>query len=108
MFDRAGGLKACVLITNPTVSDGPILMGSVRASRALNLSLPGDLALAGFDNEPWTELVEPGLTVIEQPVSEIGARAMRLLFERIDNPDQPVRKVVLTGRLVARGSTRRR
>ncbi|QGY04769.1 LacI family DNA-binding transcriptional regulator [Methylobacterium mesophilicum SR1.6/6] len=90
------------------VSNGLILMGAVRASRTLNLSLPGDLALAGFDNEPWTELVEPGLTVIEQPVSEIGAQAMRLLFERIDTPDQPIRKVVLTGRLVARGSTRRR
>lgn len=87
------------------VSNSLSLMGALRAARALNLTLPRDLALAGFDNEPWTELVEPGLTVIEQPVSEIGAQAMRLLFERIERPDQPVRKVVLSGRLVARGST---
>ena len=88
------------------VSNGLILMGAVRAARALNLSLPRDLALAGFDNEPWTELAEPGFTVIEQPVAEIGAQAMRLLFERIGRPDQPVRKVVLSGALVQRGSTR--
>lgn len=89
-------------------SNGLILMGAVRAARAQKLALPRDLALAGFDNEPWTELVEPGLTVIEQPLSEIGAQAIRLLFERIAQPDQPVRKVVLSGRLVPRGSTRTR
>ena len=80
-------------------------MGAVRAARALGLAVPRDLALAGFDNEPWTDLIEPGLTVIEQPVAEIGAQAMQRLFERIAKPDQPVRKIVLSGRLVARGST---
>ncbi|MCG5248646.1 hypothetical protein [Methylorubrum extorquens] len=36
---------------------------------------------------------EPGPTVIEQPVAAIGAQAMRLLFERIAHPGQPVREV---------------
>ncbi|AWN36282.1 LacI family DNA-binding transcriptional regulator [Methylobacterium radiodurans] len=90
------------------LSNGLILMGALRAARGLGLHVPGDLALAGFDNELWTDLVEPGLTVVEQPVDEIGAQAMRLLFDRIAHPDQPVRKVVLCGRTVLRGSTRRR
>ena len=89
------------------LSNGLMLMGAVRAARRLALKVPGDLALAGFDNEPWTDLVEPGLTVIEQPVAEIGTQAMRLLFERIESPNQPVRKVTLSGRAVLRGSTRR-
>ncbi|MEA1831622.1 LacI family DNA-binding transcriptional regulator [Methylobacterium durans] len=90
------------------VSNGLMLMGAVRAARALALAVPGRLALAGFDNEPWTELLDPGLTVIEQPVAEIGAQAMNLLFDRLKSPDQPVRKVVLSGRPVLRGSTGRR
>lgn len=87
------------------VSNGPMLMGALRAARSLGLAVPGDLALAGFDNEAWTDLVEPGLTVIEQPVAEIGIQAMRLLFERIADPGLPARKVVLSGRLVPRAST---
>ncbi|MFH6782820.1 MULTISPECIES: LacI family DNA-binding transcriptional regulator [Methylobacterium] len=87
------------------LSNGLILMGAVRAARAAGIPWPDGIALAGFDNEAWTDLVEPGLTVIEQPVAEIGAQAIGLLFDRLKNPGQPVRKVVLSGRLVARGST---
>lgn len=89
------------------VSNGLMLMGALRAARGLGLAVPGALGLAGFDNDAWTDLVDPGLTVVEQPVAEIGAQAMRLLFDRLEAPDQPVRKVTLSGRLVARGSSRR-
>jgi len=41
---------------------------------------------------------EPGPTVIEQLVAEIGTQAMRPLFERIAHPGQPVREVTLSGR----------
>ncbi|TWB77850.1 LacI family transcriptional regulator [Nitrospirillum amazonense] len=87
------------------VSNGLFLTGVVKAARTLGLRIPHDIAVAGFDNEPWTELVEPGLTVIEQPVETIGREAMALLFQRLRTPDAPTRKVVLSGRCVARGST---
>lgn len=86
-------------------SNGLILLGMVRATRALGLAVPETIALAGFDNDIWTELVGPGLTVIEQPVAEIGRAAMALLFERLEMPDMAPRKVVLSGRLIARGSS---
>lgn len=99
------------LLTRPdrpeavVVSNGQLLLGVTRALRTAGLSMPGDLAVSGFDNETWTELVGPGLTVIEQPVQEIGATAMALLFERLDRDSLPVRKIVLSGRCVIRGST---
>lgn len=86
-------------------SNGLILLGAVKALRRLGLEMPRDVAVAGFDNEMWTELVGPGLTVIEQPVAEIGRTAMTLLFERLALPDMAPRKIVLSGRLIARGST---
>jgi LacI family fructose operon transcriptional repressor len=86
-------------------SNSLLLMGTLRAIRAAGLRIPADLALAGFDNEPWTELVEPGVTVIEQPLEEIGRQAMALLSERLRAPAAPVRRVMLSGRAVLRGST---
>jgi len=87
------------------VSNGLFLLGVLRAVREAGLAMPGELAIAGFDNDDWTDLAGPGLTVIEQPVYEIGRTAMAMLMERLDNPDQHPRKVVLLGHLVARGSS---
>lgn len=86
-------------------SNSLLLMGALKAARSAGLAIPETLALAGFDNERWTELVEPGITVIEQPVEEMGRAAMSLLLERLHTPELPVRRLVMTGRCVVRGST---
>jgi len=86
-------------------SNSLLLMGALKAARSAGLAIPDALALAGFDNERWTELVEPGITVIEQPVEEMGRAAMSLLLERLRTPELPVRRLVMTGRCVVRGST---
>ncbi|RBC96603.1 LacI family transcriptional regulator, partial [Xanthomonas oryzae pv. oryzae] len=49
--------------------------------------------------------VEPGITVVEQPVEDMGRAAMSLLLERLSNPQLPIRRMVMTGRCVMRGST---
>ena len=87
------------------VSNGQMLLGLCRSLKRAGLETPRDIAIAGFDNETWTELVGPGLTVIEQPVADIGRSAMDLLFERLRRPDMATHKVVLAGRLVVRGSS---
>jgi len=86
-------------------SNGVMLMAVLRALDSLGLTVPGDVALVGFDKEDWMEFVGGGLTVIEQPVEEIGRAAMTMLLDRIDHPDAAARRVVLAGRLVARMSS---
>lgn len=88
-------------------SNGVMLMSVLRAAHALGLSVPRDFGLAGFDNDAWTEFAADGLSVIEQPVEEIGRTAMAMLLDRLDHPDSAARRVVLTGRLIARGSSAR-
>ncbi|ABC22773.1 LacI family transcription regulator [Rhodospirillum rubrum F11] len=86
-------------------SNSLLLIGALRAVRRAWLRLPDDIALAGFDNELWTELVEPGMTVIEQPIEAIGRAAMSLLRDRMADPTLPPRQIVLKGRAIIRGSS---
>lgn len=99
---QAGGPLA-VFTTN-----GNCLLGVLTAVRQLGLRIPDDLAVCGYDDWPWTELVTPGITVISQPVYQMGTEAAQLLFSRIDGgaaQTVPVHRV-LRSRLVVRGSTR--
>ena len=89
-------------------SNGLILLGLTEALQAAKLRFPEQIALAGFDDLPWTRLVEPGITVIAQPTYDLGQAAIELLLQRITHPAQSVRRVVMRGELVKRGSTARR
>jgi len=81
---------------------------SWEALQAVKLRVPEQIALAGFDNLPWTRLVEPGITVIAQPTYDLGQAAIELLLQRIAHPAQSVRRMVLRGELIERGSSARR
>ena len=77
------------------------------ALREANLSYPDDVALAGFDDMPWTRIITPSITVIAQPTYDIGRSAIELLLARIAQPEQAVRRIVLRGELIVRGSSKR-
>jgi LacI family transcriptional regulator len=66
--------------------------------------LAGRIALIGFDDFPLADIVDPPLTVIRQDVTAIGAAVARRLFARIDGDDSVPEHIVLTPKLVPRGS----
>ena len=87
-------------------SSGLILLGLAQALRDAGLNCPDDIALAGFDDMPWTRVVTPAITVIAQPTYEIGRSAIELLLARIAQPEQAQRRIMLRGELLIRGSSR--
>lgn len=88
-------------------SSGLILLGLVEAMREAGLAYPDNIAVAGFDDMPWTRIVTPGITVMAQPTYDIGRAAIELLLARIAQPEQAVRRLVLRGELMVRGSSKR-
>lgn len=86
-------------------SSGLILLGLVEGLREAGLRYPEDLALAGFDDMPWTRIVTPAITVVAQPTADIGRSAIELLLARIAQPAQAMRRIVLRGELQLRGSS---
>jgi LacI family fructose operon transcriptional repressor len=89
-------------------SNGLVLQGIAEAIKAAGAQVARNTSLAGFDDLPWTRLVTPDITVIRQPTHEIGQTALRLLLDRVATPERSVRRVVLRGELMVRGSTQRK
>jgi LacI family fructose operon transcriptional repressor len=87
-------------------SSGLILLGLVESLHEAGLRYPQDTALAGFDDMPWTRVVTPAITVMAQPTADIGRSAIELLRARIAQPAQAMRRIVLRGELIVRGSSR--
>lgn len=54
------------------------------AAKQLDLRVPQDLSVVGFDDSPWDDLVDPPLTTVATPAREIGVVATELLLESID------------------------
>jgi len=69
--------------------------------RERGLRVPDDISIIGFDGVPEAALSKPPLTTIEQPIAEIGRRAV----ERILSGDTTVKRQTLPVKLVIRGST---
>jgi LacI family transcriptional regulator len=82
-------------------------MGAVQAIREAGLRVPEDVAVATFDEVPWGELIEPRLTVVAQPVYEIGRNAGQMLLERLGNRRSPTQHRVLSTELRIRESSAR-
>lgn len=77
---------------------------TIGALRRLGITPPVGLATASFDDFPWADSFHPRLTTISQPVDELGAMALRLLLERIADPELPPRHLRLTPVLEVRES----
>lgn len=83
-----------------------VAFGAIRAIHDFGLNVPKDIDVAGFTNEPISEIFEPSLTTVSQPIYEIGATAAKLLFNQLEDPGMPAELSVLETELVIRKSTR--
>jgi LacI family transcriptional regulator len=83
-------------------SQNLITIGAVRALH--DLGLEHSIALVGFDDVTFADVVNPGLSVIAQAPAAVGRAAAELLFARLDGERGPSRRVVLPTTLIERGS----
>jgi DNA-binding LacI/PurR family transcriptional regulator len=77
-------------------------IGALDAALQRGLRVPADLAVIGFDDIQMAALTRPSLTTVHQPMQLLGEAAVRLLFERLQNPDVLARHELLETQLVVR------
>ena len=72
----------------------------------LGVEIPGDVAVAGFDDFDMADIFHPAITVVRQPVTELGRVAAELLFARLGDKQRigAGKQIVLPVELVVRRS----
>ena len=87
-----------------------ITKGILTVIKQKGLKIPGDIGLVSFDDSDLTQLFSPPITVISQPVYEIGSTAMEIMINEIksdkDIEKTPIKKILRT-ELIKRASTRK-
>lgn len=81
-----------------------IAMGTMKAVNEAGLSIPADISLLSFDEQPYFELLSPPLSAIKQPMEGIGKTAVETLFELIEN--KKVKNSMLKPTLIERASVK--
>lgn len=75
-------------------------VGVLKAVRERGLSVPGELAVIGFDDVDIADYI--GLTTVRQPLQESGRVAVDLLLARLADPSRPPQRIRLPLTLVRR------
>lgn len=92
-YTTSGGIEAmkylieqnndmtAVLITNYEMTEGAVM-----ALNELNIKIPSQLALIGFDTYDFARAVTPKLNIVIQPIEEIAQNATKQILERLNKP----------------------
>ena len=83
----------------------PLVIDIYETAEELGLKIPQDLSVVGYSDFDSARLLEPKLTCIRQNGIAVGAEAVRLFFQRRNNPDSPLKSSVLPVELIIRQST---
>ena len=84
-----------------------IALGIIRKYHALNLEIPKDLSIIGFDDICEAQYSIPALTTIKQDISDRGARAIDLLINELSSPSSSQQNIVLNPHLIERKSVKK-
>jgi LacI family transcriptional regulator len=104
-FTYRSGLEAAERLLdgfNPTAifaSNDDMAAATMAVAHRKGLDVPGDIAVAGFDDTPLATTVWPELTTVRQPIAEMASEAVRLLIDQIrrrrsGEPSQVVHKLL--------------
>lgn len=86
---RSGVELADALLAGPgrptaiVCANDDMAVGAMFAAHRMNLAMPADLSVVGFDDAPVAAYIWPPLTTIHQPIRRIAARAVERLIEAL-------------------------
>jgi LacI family transcriptional regulator len=83
-----------------------ITRNALHSLSALNVGIPQEMAMVGFDDFDMADIIKPAVTVVRQPVGALGRTAAELLFQRLasGSSHKDPRRIIMPLELVVRDS----
>jgi len=109
--ERGGYHAMREILNNPIKPDAVVMgydsmaIGAIKAIKEAGLSVPGDIAIAAFDDIITSEYIENGITTIQCPCEDMVAIAFRVLMNRIEDRYSAPQQIALKPKLIIRGTT---
>ena len=81
-------------------------LGAIIALNEQGLQIPGEISFVGFDNMQISQVVQPKLTVVSQPLEEIGKHAAAILLSKLlEDSDNGLPRVVTLSTEIVEGKS---
>ena len=101
-FTIESGYRACkrLLNNNPAMTalfttNYDVTVGAMMAINERGISVPDGISVFGFDDMPFAKVIKPHLSVIAQPICEIGKYAAQILLDRMSGKNKGHAKVTV-------------
>jgi DNA-binding LacI/PurR family transcriptional regulator len=97
-------VESGVPMTAAFVASDVVALGAMAAIRQHGLTIPGDIAVVGFDDVPVAKYMDPSLTTIKLPMADLTRCACDMLVKMIGGEHPAQHRVLLEAKLVVRQS----
>jgi LacI family transcriptional regulator len=101
-FTIESGYRACkrLLKNNPGMTalfttNYDVTVGAMMAINERGISVPDSISVFGFDDMPFARVIKPHLSVIAQPINEIGRNVAQMLLDRMSGKNTGHTKVMI-------------
>lgn len=83
-------------ITAVFVSNYEMTLGAMIAINDLGVRIPSEISFIGFDNEQLSMVMRPRLTIVTQPLAQIGETAAQILLDQLETAENQRKSKVVT------------
>jgi LacI family transcriptional regulator len=86
------------------ISNNSMTLGAYKYLKKAGMKIPNQIAVVGFDDSDWADIVDPPLTTILQPAYELGKKAANVTLSRINKEATQCGIVYMDTSLITRQS----
>lgn len=81
-------------------------IGAIKACDELNVRVPEDISLIGFDDSMYAKYINPGLTTVRKPIDQITEVGLQVFDQILNNPEYEVGQEIIPPELIIRNTVK--